>query len=87
VNVAAGTIAAVMSVIFLAMAVIPSISLVDFGLRGEISIQLMGLYTVNSLGIGLASVTVWFINLILPAIIGSLLILNLRVFNKKNERS
>jgi hypothetical protein len=87
VNVAAGTIAAVMSVIFLAMAVIPSISLVEVGLRGEISIRLMGLYTVNSLGIGLASVTVWFINLILPAIIGSLLILNLRVFNKKNERS
>lgn len=84
VNVSAGTVAMVMSVVFLSMAVIPSIALVEVWLRGEISIKLMGLFSLNTLGIGLTSVTVWFINLILPAIIGSLLILNLRVF-KKNE--
>jgi uncharacterized RDD family membrane protein YckC len=78
-------IAEIMSIIFLALAVIPSIALIEVGLRGEISIRLVGLFTTNSLGIGLTSVTVWFINLILPAIIGSLFILNLKVFNKKNE--
>jgi len=80
VNVAAGTIATVMSVVFLAMAVIPSIALVEVWLRGEISIKLMGLFSLNMLGIGFTSVTVWFINLILPAIAGSLLLLSLRVF-------
>jgi hypothetical protein len=78
-------IAEAMSVIFLALAIIPSIALIEVGLRGEISIRLIGLFTTNSLGIGLTSVTVWFINLILPAIIGSLFILNLKVFNKKND--
>jgi uncharacterized membrane protein YbhN (UPF0104 family) len=83
VNVPIATIATVMSVVFLAMAVIPSIALVEVWLRGEISIKLMGLFSLNTLGIGFTSVTVWFINLILPAITGSLLLLSLRVF--KNE--
>jgi uncharacterized membrane protein YbhN (UPF0104 family) len=83
VNVSVATIATVMSVVFLAMAVIPSIALVEVWLRGEISIKLMGLFSMNTLGIGFTSVTVWFINLILPAIAGSLLLLSLRVF--KNE--
>ncbi|GAC1418482.1 MAG: lysylphosphatidylglycerol synthase domain-containing protein [Flavisolibacter sp.] len=74
-----------MSVIFLTLALIPSIALIEVGLRGEISIKLIGLFTTNTLGIGLTSVTVWFINLILPAIIGSFFILNMKVFNRKNE--
>ena len=84
VNVPIGTVAMVMSVVFLSMAVIPSIALVEVWLRGEISIRLMGLFSVNMLGIGFTSVTVWFINLILPAIAGSILLLSLRVF--KNEK-
>ena len=85
VNVAADTIATVMSVVFLAMAVIPSIALVEVWLRGEISIKLMGLFSLNTLGIGFTSVTVWFINLILPAIAGSLLLLSLRVFKNGDD--
>ncbi|HEX2535376.1 MAG TPA: lysylphosphatidylglycerol synthase domain-containing protein [Chitinophagaceae bacterium] len=85
VGVTAGTVVSTMSVIFLALAVIPSIALLEVGLRGEISLQLMGLFTANSLGVGLTTITVWFINLILPAIVGSLLILTLKMFNKKNE--
>jgi hypothetical protein len=85
VNVSVTTIATVMSVVFLAMAVIPSIALVEVWLRGEISIKLMGLFSLNTLGIGFTSVTVWFINLILPAIAGSLLLLSLRVFKNENR--
>ncbi len=87
VNIDPATIAAVMSIVFLAMAVIPSIALVELGLRGEISISLMGIYTGNLLGVALTTITVWFINLILPAIIGSLLILNIKVFKRKNEKN
>ncbi|MGV3527685.1 MAG: lysylphosphatidylglycerol synthase domain-containing protein [Flavisolibacter sp.] len=74
----------VTNVIFLAMAVIPSIALVEIGLRGEVSLKLMGMFSANTLAIGLASVTIWFLNLILPAVIGSLLLLNLKLL-KKNE--
>jgi hypothetical protein len=38
------------------------------------------------LGIGLTTITVWFINLILPAIAGSLLMLNLKAFAKRSEK-
>jgi hypothetical protein len=59
--------------------------LVEVGLRGEISLQLMGIYTVNNLGVGLTSATIWFLNLVLPAILGSILILGIKVFKRKNE--
>jgi hypothetical protein len=85
VNVSTPVIATVMSVVFLTMSVIPSIALVEVWLRGEISIKLMGLFSLNTLGIGFTSVTVWFINLILPAIAGSLLLLSLRMFKNENR--
>jgi hypothetical protein len=82
---AAGLIVCIMSLVFLAMAIVPSIALLELGLRGEIMISLMKLFTPNLLGLGLTAVTVPFINLILPAMAGSLLMLNKKVFKKKHE--
>ncbi|MEO5564993.1 MAG: lysylphosphatidylglycerol synthase domain-containing protein [Chitinophagaceae bacterium] len=77
------------SVSFLVMAVIPTITLfTDLSLRGEISLKLLGLFSNNHLGIGFASVGVWLINLIIPALAGSLLILSIKkIFLNKNEQS
>ncbi len=86
VEVSAIIIMQVMSVVFLAFAVIPSIALLEVGLRGEVSLRLMGLFSINSLGIGLTSVTIWFINLIVPALIGTLLLLNIKLLSK-NEKN
>ncbi|HEU0112663.1 MAG TPA: lysylphosphatidylglycerol synthase domain-containing protein [Flavisolibacter sp.] len=86
VHISAVLILWVMSLVFLAMAAIPSIALVEIGVRGEISLKLMGMFSTNSLGIGLTSITVWFINLIVPAMIGSLLLLNIKIFTRKNSR-
>lgn len=85
VNIGAGVVISVMSVVFLSLAVIPSIALVEVGLRGEVSLRLVGLFSANSLGIGLTSVTIWFINLILPALIGTLFLLNIKLFSKNDE--
>ena len=76
----------VMSLVFLALAVIPTIALVEVGLRGQISLKLVGLFAANNLGILLTSVTIWGINLIIPALAGSILILSLRLFNRRNEQ-
>lgn len=75
------------SVSFLVMAVIPTIALfTDLGLRGKVSLKLLGLFSGNSLGISLTAVSIWFINLIIPALAGSLLILGVkRIFKPKNE--
>ena len=75
----------VMSLVFLALAVIPSIALVEVGLRGQISLQLVGLFAANNLGILLTSITIWCVNLIIPALIGSLLILGLRLFKRQMD--
>ena len=73
------------SVAFLIMAVIPTIALfTDLSLRGQVSLKLIGLFSGNNLGIGLTSVSIWFINLIIPALAGSLLILSIKRIFKNN---
>jgi hypothetical protein len=87
VNITPGVVVSVMGVVFLALAVIPSIALMEVGLRGEISLRLVGLFTTNSLGIGLATVSIWFLNLILPALIGTVFLLNVKLLSKNEEAS
>ena len=71
------------SVFFLVMALIPSIALAELGFRGKLSLQLFGLLSANHLGIIAAAATIWIINLIIPAIAGSALILGVRLFKNK----
>jgi hypothetical protein len=50
-----------------------------------VSLQLLGMFSSNQLGISLTAVSIWFINLIIPAVAGSLLILSIRkIFKNKN---
>jgi hypothetical protein len=73
------------SVSFLVLAVIPTFAIAELGLRGEVSIKLVGLFSANGIGIWMTTVTVWFVNLIIPAIIGSLLILSIKkIFVRRN---
>jgi len=77
----------IISVVFLILAIIPSIALAELGVRGEVSLQIVGLLTTNSLGIILTSVAVWFINLVVPALAGSILILGVRLFKRRYMNS
>lgn len=75
------------SVSFLVLAIIPTFAIAELGLRGKVSLKLLGLFSENGLGITLTTATIWFINLVVPAIIGSLLILGIKkIFTGKNER-
>ncbi len=72
------------SVVFLVMAVIPTFTfLTEWGLRWEASIQVITLFSANTVGIFAASFGIWLVNLIIPALIGSLLILNIKLFRNK----
>jgi MFS family permease len=75
------------SVIFLVLAIIPTFAIAELGLRGKVSLALIGLFSANDLGISIATATVWFINLVLPAMTGSLLILSIKIFKNRNERN
>lgn len=68
------------SVLFLLLATLPTIALLELGLRWEYSIMLFGLFSANILGIYAAATGIWLINLVLPALAGSLFILGVRIF-------
>lgn len=72
------------SVVFLVLAIVPTIALVtELGVRWKTSVEVVQLFSSNIVGIVATSLAIWIINLVIPALIGSLLILNIRLFNYK----
>jgi hypothetical protein len=71
------------SVIYLILAIVPTIALAEVGLRGKVSLELFGLFSANKLGIIAASTGIWLVNLVIPALFGSLLILSIKIFKNK----
>ena len=72
------------SVVFLILAIIPSIALLsELGIRWKASIDLVALFSNNITGILATSLAIWIINLVIPALIGSLLILGIKFFKKQ----
>lgn len=63
---------------FWAIAIIPSIALAEVGERGQVSLYLFHHYSPNTVGILVATMGVWFLNLIIPSIIGSILLVRAR---------
>jgi uncharacterized membrane protein YbhN (UPF0104 family) len=61
------------SITFMIVSIIPSIVLADLGIRGSVSVFLIGLFTSSEAGIISAAFLIWLINLVIPALIGSFL--------------
>ncbi len=73
------------STMFLILTLIPSISLAEFGIRSQVSLYVFGLFTANALGIVVLTSTILVINIILPAIVGSLILLSVRLFGNHKK--
>jgi hypothetical protein len=73
----------VISILFLVLAVIPSFAIADLGIRGTFSSALLGLYSSNQVGIIGTTFGIWFVNLFIPALLGSILILSIKFFKEK----
>ena len=71
------------AVFYLVMAVAPTIGFLELPLRAKASLELMQLYSTNTLGIQTAALGIWCINLVIPAIIGSILILGIKIVKEK----
>ncbi len=67
-------------VLFLLLATVPTVAMLELGLRWEYSLMLFGLFSENTLGIYAAATGIWLVNLVLPALAGSLFILGVRIF-------
>lgn len=63
---------------FWIMAVIPSLALTELGIRGAASIYVFGHFSANTIGILAATTGIWLLNLILPSVLGSFLIIRMK---------
>jgi hypothetical protein len=72
------------STMFLIIAIVPTISLAELGIRSQISLFVFSLFTTHQLGILLVSALVWLLNIILPAFAGSLILLSVKLFNRQS---
>ncbi len=73
----------IISILFLVLAIVPSFAIADLGIRGKFSIELLSVYSINTLGILGTTFGIWFINLFIPALVGSILILGIKFFKEK----
>lgn len=75
------------SMTYFTMTAIPTIALVDLGIRGSVSIYFLGMYFKDIPGVSVsilaATTSVWIINLALPAIIGLLFIYRINLIRKE----
>ncbi len=71
------------TVFYLVMAVAPTIGFLELPIRVKASLQLMQLYSANTLGIQTAALAIWLINLVVPAVMGSILILGIKIVKDK----
>jgi hypothetical protein len=70
------------AVMFWILAIIPSFAIADLGIRGTVARTLFS-YSANTIGILAVTFGIWFVNLFLPAFIGSLLILGIKIKKDK----
>jgi hypothetical protein len=73
------------AVFYLVMALAPTIGFIELPLRVSACWAILKYFTDNELGVGATALGIWLINLVVPAIIGSLLILSIKIVKDKNE--
>jgi len=80
----------IIGVIFFAITMIPTVAITELGIRGSVSLFLIGIYygspfempASTVMGVVAASTSLWFINLALPALLGGILVFNLKFFRR-----
>lgn len=80
-------------VVYFILTAIPTVALSELGVRGSISVLIIGMYFTGSGNTGIntdlailsASSALWFINIVIPAITGTFFVFNLKFFRKNNK--
>lgn len=81
------------AVIYLIMAVIPTVALTELGIRGSVALYIFGLFFGQllpmtakiNMAVFAASTLLWIVNLGIPALFGTLFVFRLQFFRKKSE--
>ena len=72
-----------LTVFYLMMVLLPTIGFTELPVRAAASVLILGLFSNNILGIQVASFGIWLINLVLPAIIGSIFMFRIKIMKVK----
>jgi uncharacterized membrane protein YbhN (UPF0104 family) len=72
-----------LTIFYLVMAMAPTIGFTELPIRAAASLQILQLFSNNLIGIQAASLGIWIINLVVPAVVGSLLILRIKIIKEK----
>jgi len=83
----------IISIVFLIMTAIPSVTLAELGIRGSVSLYFIGSYfehfgTISdklNIGIVSSSSSLWLINLAIPAVVGTFFVYRLKFFRKRSS--
>jgi hypothetical protein len=71
------------SLVFLIMSIIPSFAIAEIGIKGKVALSIAGIFTANSLALLAGTVTLWLLNLALPALLGSIFLLTIKIFKER----
>jgi hypothetical protein len=66
--------------IFWIMAILPTIAIAEIGIRGEAALFFLAPLSTNYLGIVSSTFMLWFINLIIPSLIGCLFVYKMKLY-------
>ena len=72
-----------LTVFYMFMVLAPTVGFTELPVRATASVVIFGLFSTNVLGIQAAALGIWLINLVLPAVLGSLLIVGLKIMKVK----
>jgi hypothetical protein len=60
---------------FFLITIIPTYALAEIGIRGTVAVTIFSVYGISSLPVLSAALLIWIINLAIPALIGTLILI------------
>jgi hypothetical protein len=71
------------AIFYLVMTIAPTAGFIELPIRALASVQIFSLFSTNVLGIQAAALAIWLINLVIPAILGSIMIFGIKILKEK----
>jgi hypothetical protein len=78
------TLMATITTVYFLASVIPSFQFLDFALKGSLAVYFFGLLGVNEWVVVFVTTLMWFLNVVLPVIIGSYFVLVFMIYPQRN---
>jgi hypothetical protein len=79
------TLMATITTVYFLASVIPSFQFLDFALKGSLAVYFFGIHGVNEWVVVFVTTLMWFLNIVLPVIIGSYFVMIFKVLPQKSK--